>query len=175
MSRSRKQIPAKAFTWPVAVVQHGKCIEVVVDVGDGTIKKITWPKTGKRSMWLLTDTRGNRLMVCRYNKVPISDEDFVKRLRKAGSTAENAIAQWMESTGTEAARGSVSKLPERRIGRIGRCLSVAYYFDEKHQDGDPREHRFEAPPLVKADNSYNPGLIVISGGRLEVTRAGIEG
>jgi hypothetical protein len=175
-SRStRKRNPAGAYRWPAAVVQHGKCIEVVVEVGDGTVRKFNWPKTGQRSMWLLTDTNGTRLMICRYNKVPITDEEFIRRLRAAGGTAENAIAQWMESTGTDAAQGAISKLPERRIENIGRCLSLAYYFDAKHRDRDPREHRFSVPPLVKADNKSNPALIVISGGRLEVTRRGIEG
>jgi hypothetical protein len=164
-----------AYRWPSVVVQHGRAIELVVDCGNGTIAKFSWPKSGKRSMWLFTDVRGRQLMLTQFNKISVTVDEFMERFRAAGRVATDATDQWLESTGDIAERGSLVKVPEKRIGRIGRARSIAYYFDEKFRDGDPREHQFESAPLVKADNDNDPTLIVISGGQMEITRAGIEG
>lgn len=165
----------KPFKWPRVIVQHGMCVELQVDKGNGKIARFTWPKTGKRSMWLFTDTGGRKLMIAPYNKVPCGDDEFNDRLESAGGGWKKAVDQWRESTGKSASVGSVVKVPERTLHRIGTAVSIVYYFDAKFADGDPREHLFETSVSVKADNDFAPGLIVISGGDLIVTRAGIEG
>jgi hypothetical protein len=172
-SKPKKENPS--FRWPRVVVQHGRCTELKIDTGDGKVTKFTWPKTGKNSMWLLTDTSGRRLFIAPFNKVSCTDAAFMKRIEQAGASAISAFEQWGESTGKAAEVGSIIKVAQRRIARIGRGISIVYYFDLKHRDGDPREHIFEKPPSVRADNKSNPKIIVISSSSLEVTRAGIEG
>lgn len=163
-----------AFKWPRVVVQHGRCVELKIDRGDDKIARYTWPKT-RGAMWLLTDGKGHKLMLCPYNKVAVTDSDFLERLERVPSQSRAAAEQWQEATGKEPVVGSVIKVPERRIAKIGRAVSIVYYFDLKHRDGDPREHIFEKLPIVKADSAIKPNLIVISGGNMEITRAGIEG
>ena len=163
-----------AFKWPKVVVQHGRCVELRVDQGDDTIAKFTWPKSRKNPQWLLTDVAGKRLFIVPWNKVPVTDADFVERVNKS-PLAKGAAIQWTESTGLVPDIGSVIKVPERTIKKIGRAVSIVYFFDLKHSDRAPREHVFESSPLVKADNATKPNLIVISGGKLEITREGIEG
>jgi len=166
---------AKKFKCPRVLVQHGRCIELVVDIGNDEIAKFRWPKTKKGAMWLFTDAPGKRLIICTYNKVAVTDDDFETRLDSLGPASSRAIEQWTESTGKAADIGSIVKVPERKISRIGRCVSVTYYFDEKFSDGSPREHVFGKPPVVKSSHPDDPSLIVISGADLIVTRAGIEG
>ena len=172
--KPKKKNPGKAFKPPAVVVQHGRCVELRVDRGDGTIIKFTWPKTRGDVQWLLTDAAGKRLFVCPWNKVAVTDAVFEERLNAAAGSTK-AIKQWSYATGKPADVGSVIKVPERKIGKIGRAVSIVYYFDIKHGDGSPREHVFESSPLVRADSATKPKLIVISGGDLEVTREGIEG
>jgi hypothetical protein len=173
--KTKKNRNPAAYRWPRVVVQHGKCVECKVDRGDGKVCRYHWPKRGKGAMWLLTDASGRRLMIAPWNKIAVTVDDFMHRLDSTGATGRKALDQWVESTGDVAEQGSLVKVPERRIHNIGRAVSVTYYFDEKFSDGDPREHVFDRPPLVKADNKIKPALIVISGSGLEVTRAGIEG
>lgn len=164
------------FKAPKIVVQHGRCVELVVDIGGDQVAKYTWPKTGKRAMWLLTDGAGKRLIVCPFNKKAVKGSTFQKRLESVPSSSRaKAFAQWMISTDQDTGVGSIVKMPERSIKKIGRAISITYYFDLKHRDGAPREHKFESSPLVKSDTFNNPTLIVISGGDLEITGAGIEG
>lgn len=164
------------FRAPKIVVQHGRCVELVVDIGNDQIAKYTWTKTGKRAMWLLTDAGGRRLIVCPFNKVAVTGATFEKRFEAVPSSQRaKAIAQWIASSRKDSDVGSIVKVPERSIDRIGRAISITYYFDLKHRDRAPREHKFESSPLVKADTFNNPTLVVISGGDLEVTGAGIEG
>jgi hypothetical protein len=174
-SSARSKRKSAPFRWPRVVVQHGVCVELQVDKGDGTISRYTWPKTGKKSMFLFTDAAGRRLMIAPYNKIAVTDDDFNERLERAGKLGKDALSQWRESTGKAASVGAVVKVPERTLHRIGRAVSIVYYFDRKHRDGDPREHLFESSASVKADNDFAPGLVVISGGNLEITGAGIEG
>lgn len=141
---------------PPVTVELGRAVELDSD-------NWQWNWNKKHDWVVSTNPNGSRLYLFKKPK-KLSPRDL--RLTKA----DHLYKVFNRSDYDKALVGNVSE-PKKKVGR---AIHVVY---ESCKFGPLRHyiHTFDNPPIVWADKPEDPSVIALTGGKIKVTKRGIEG
>ena len=150
--------PARGIRLPRRVIDLGRCVEI--QFSDGRV----W-NTKKRRIHLCCSESGKTLWV-----FPVSKE---KKTKVPSNRLYEDFTGYYVS-GIRTAFGGRERTPKRLVD-LGKVKAIIY--ESSKWDRKKREyiHKFRTHPIAKTDDSNNPLLIKISGGRFRVKPEGITG
>lgn len=142
---------------PKTLVYLGEAIEVEADA-------VTW-RWAKSDLFIVAASESGRsiFVFCRPKK----------RIRKAPQERKKAEKLYKNFNRRPAAGGQKIDVPEA-TKRVGRVLHIVYR-STKFGPSKSFIHVFERPPLVWVDKINRPKILALTGGKIIITRRGIEG
>lgn len=156
--------------FPTTGVLLGRAVEL----GFTNDKAFKW----RSGALLITNAAGDRLWIIIGTKLKRSTKainDYAKRYSITESEVKKAGQRYTKWSEFEPEQLSVARVSGRKLKIIGKAQYIVYESDKWEDKKHKYCHTFKVPPMVRADNKTNPGLIAISGGKLRVQPRGIIG
>lgn len=154
-----------AIKIPSPLVNLGWAIEI-----KGTHVHYVWPKG---DAILACNESGNRIFA--IESKPISGhrlEDLWKGKSKKIEKAMKLYSTWSEFDTSE---GTALERPKGFVFNVDRCLMIVYSSDKWTGRIRSFKHPFEMPPKMWVNKKTAPTVVMLRGGKISITKDGIEG
>jgi len=163
-----KKIESKrAIKVPNVLVTLGKCLEI-----KGTHVHYFFPS--KENISLCSDI-GNKLYAIKTNQKLTPKKYFLQLWENEITKIEKAIELYEKFHDFETKSGTIIKPPRGFWWNVDRCEMIVYSSDKWSGKRQKYIHEFKNPPLIWVNHKTNPALVMLSGGRIKITPAGIRG
>lgn len=128
----------------------------------------TFPR--KYKYVLCSNVGGNQLYIYPVRKKKNVKFPETRQAKKAKALFE----KWSRWSASKASKASISI---KKLSRLSRATEITYYSDKFSQSGKKigYKHKFTRPPTVSVDSRASPSIFRLSGGRIRITKRGIEG
>lgn len=149
---------------PSVIVQLGIPGYVEMENGD----RYTFSRKDK--FVLCCNVNGDKLFIYPAQKKKSAKIPETEQAKKARKLFE----KWSRWSASKATKATVSN---RKLTRIGRAKAITYYSDKFSRSGKKAGyiHHFTTAPTVSVDSRASPAVFRLSGGKIRVTKRGIEG
>ncbi len=155
---------------PSTLVQLGVVEKIIVEKNDVTYF-YEWPTKGKHRRVLFTNKSGDKLYILVVRPHPITQRRVDKQLKEINACAEK-YEKWSRR---ESEKINCFSVPDKPVKKYGRAKSIVYLSDKFDGEMDTWIHDFGKCVSVSFNDDDDPTVATIAGGKLRITKYGIEG
>lgn len=158
----------KAIKLPDVLICLGRAVSVT-----GAEMSFKWPIKAKCQ--LFCSTTGATLYCLVATAKPSNKADFEKALKNKHDQVATGMKLYESWHDFDPASGSLVRAPRGFLFNVDRAVSIVYASDKWVGRMRSYIHTFKTPPKVWVNRKADPTLLVMTGGRIRVTKEGITG
>jgi hypothetical protein len=153
---------------PDVLICLGRAVSVT-----GAELEFKWPIKAKCQ--LFCSTTGASLYCLVATARPSSKSHLEKALKKQHDQVSAGMQLYERWHEFDAASGSLVHAPRGFLFNVDRAVSIVYASDKWVGRARSYIHTFKTPPKVWVNRKTDPTLLVMTGGRIKVSKEGITG